>query len=62
MKSDVKGCSTCQAGSESYETFSYAGKRFVQYDYRTVDGRLFSCCAKSLKAARNKRDNWMAQG
>jgi len=33
----------------------------VQYDYRTPDGMLFSCIAKSLNEARAKRDAWLAE-
>jgi len=61
MKSDVNGCSTCERGQERWETFyspTLRGKR-VQYDYRAEDGKLFSCIAKTLDAARAKRDAWL---
>jgi hypothetical protein len=33
----------------------------VQYDYRTESGKLFSCIAPNLQAARKKRDEWLAK-
>jgi len=63
MKSDVNGCSTCGAGEEQWEEFNSAilrGTR-VQYDYRTPNGRLFSCIAKTVEAARERRDAWLRQ-
>lgn len=63
MKTDLKGCSTTENGSESYEYFSsgLSRKRVrrVQYDYRTHNGQLFSCVAKSLDIARQRRDRWL---
>jgi hypothetical protein len=58
MKSDVNGCSTTQAGQEQYEEFRTRGRKFVQYDYRTPTGKLFTCVAKTLAEARNRRDKW----
>lgn len=62
MKTDVDGCSTTKAGDEQYEEFysSIARGLRVQYDYRTPEGKLFSCVAKTLDAARDKRDKWLA--
>jgi hypothetical protein len=34
--------------------------RYVQYDYRTLDGELFSTTAPTLAAARARRDEWLA--
>lgn len=62
MKTDRGGCSTCPAGQEWHETFYsdiLKGQR-VQYDYRTPDGKLFSCIARSLEQAREKRNAWLA--
>jgi hypothetical protein len=60
MKTDVNGCSTTEKGRENYETFkSPKGQTLVQYDYRTINGKLFSCIANSLEEARNKRGNWL---
>jgi len=59
MNSDNKGCSTTQAGQEQYKTYKYKDKKYVQYDYRTLDGKLFSCVAKGLAEARRRRDNWL---
>jgi hypothetical protein len=61
MKSDKNGCSTCAPGGEQWEAFR-AGKgkrRYLQYDYRTPGGELFSCVAVDLQAARQKRDGWL---
>lgn len=63
MKTDIDGCSTCQAGREQYEEYTHRSGRkvyhMVQYDYRHTDGELFSCCAPSLEDARRRRDAWM---
>lgn len=62
MKSDIKGCSTCPNGQERHETFTRSGREFVQYDYRTETGNLFSCVAGSIQEARQKRDSWQQRG
>lgn len=61
MKSDIKGCSTCGKGQEQHESFTQDGKEFVQYDFRTAGGELFSCVAGSLEVARQQRESWMAR-
>lgn len=66
MKTDFKGCSTTEKGSESYEYFSSGlsrkqVQRRVQYDYLTRGGQLFSCVAKNLDIARQRRDRWLEQ-
>lgn len=65
MKSDVNGCSICAKGTENYESFTtrIGRKRVkrIQYDYRHTNGKLFSCVAKTLEAARAKRDNWIKE-
>jgi hypothetical protein len=62
MKTDVCGCSTCSNGTEQYEEFysSISRGTRIQYDYRTPDGKLFSCVAKTLELARSRRDTWLA--
>lgn len=35
--------------------------RPLPYDYRTPDGRLFSCIAKTLEEARARRARWLAR-
>jgi hypothetical protein len=62
MKSDINGCSTCQNGNEQIESFYSRGRPYIQYDYRTEDGRLFSCCCMTLKEARQRRDKWIIKG
>lgn len=60
MKNDINGCSTCSIGQENYEYFTdYRDREFVQYDYRTNSGKLFSCVATSLEIAREKLDKWL---
>jgi hypothetical protein len=61
MKNDQQGTSTCARGAEQYETYYSSIHRAlrVQYDYRTPDGRCFSCVAHSLAEAREKRDQWL---
>lgn len=69
MKSinDEHGCSVCRAGQENYTTFQHRARgmrkkfgKMYQYDYRTPDGELFSCVAKTLEDCRAKRDAWLA--
>lgn len=59
MKTDREGCSTCPAGEERFEHFTRDRQKFVQYDYRTEDGTLFSCVARTLEKARQQRDAWL---
>ena len=61
MKTDVNGCSTTERGQEQWEQYysPVLGGYRVQYDYRAMDGRLFSCTAKTLEDARRKRDDWI---
>lgn len=61
MKTDIQGCSTCPSGHERHEYFTstlFEGAR-IQYDYRSTSGKLFSCVAKTLKDARERRDKWL---
>jgi len=58
---------TTTPGQEQYEEFSRRGrdgkrKAFVQYDYRSPDGVLFSCIKPTLEACRTKRDAWLREG
>jgi len=48
-------------GKEQYENYisRIAKKPYVQYDYRHIDGELFSCIANNLDEARGKRDKWL---
>ena len=59
MKTDINGCSICPMGEERYEFYmDHKGRKLVQYDYRFLDGTLFSCASKDLETARKKRDNF----
>ncbi len=62
MKSDKR--STCPRGEEQYEPYySDISKSFyVQYDYRTPDGTLFSCVAKDLDICRRRKEEWLEKG
>lgn len=62
MRTDIQGCSTCSTGAEQWEEFKsslFRNKVMVQYDYRHINGQLFSCVAANLEAARAKRDAWL---
>ncbi len=60
----INGVSTCQtAGTEKHERFQLGmGRRrrtFVQYDYRSEDGELFSCVRPTLDECRAECDKWL---
>lgn len=50
-------------GQEQYEYyFSRLLKRqMCQYDYRDIDGELFSTVASTLEIARNRRNKWLQE-
>lgn len=63
-KMTANGVSTTTApGTEQFETFrsSHCGKKTVrvQYDYRAVDGELFSCVCATLAECRRRKEEWM---
>jgi hypothetical protein len=59
----IKGCSVCQKGKEQYEVFysDILRKKFIQYDYKTSTGKLFSCVAPTLEECRSKLHKWLVQ-
>jgi len=59
MKTDVQGCSTTAPGTEHYESFISQGVNYIQYDYRTAEGKLFSTVATDLEVCRKRRDGWL---
>ena len=66
MRTDRHGASTCPLGQEQYEEFRWSWQRDdeparVQYDYRRLDGKLFSCIAPTLEDARARRDQWESE-
>ena len=65
MKTDAGGCSTTAEGQEQCGYFDVrvgrATRHMVQYDYRTPDGRLFSCVASNVTDARKRRDAWLSE-
>ncbi len=50
-------------GQEHYEKFRsrITKKPAVQYDYRDINGELFSCVKSSLEKCRAARDKWLEQ-
>lgn len=57
----INGVSTCQtAGTEKYQT-TIRRKRttLFQYDYRHMDGELFSCVRPTLEECRHLRNEWI---
>ncbi|WP_289393264.1 DUF3873 domain-containing protein [uncultured Duncaniella sp.] len=63
-KMTANGVSTTTTpGTEQYEVF-YTGnctrrKKHYQYDYRHINGELFSCVCATLKECRQRRDEWL---
>lgn len=60
----LNGVSTCtEAGTEKYEKFQIGmGRRrrtLIQYDYRSVDGELFSCVKPTLDECRAECNKWL---
>ena len=51
----------CKRGQEQYEYFYsfLAQGRKVQYDYRALDGELFTTVTTDPESARAKRDAWL---
>ncbi|HBU12703.1 MAG TPA: hypothetical protein DEB31_08260 [Clostridiales bacterium] len=61
----IKGVTTTNTlGQEQYEMFTRKigrkTKRYCAYDYRHLDGELFTCVKPTLAACRTARDNWVA--
>jgi len=48
-------------GQEQHEKFisRITRKLAVQYDYRHLDGELFTCVKPTLEACRESRDAWL---
>ena len=62
-KMKVNGVTTTNIpGQEQYETFTRRvggkSKKYVAYDYRHLDGELFSTTKPTLTACRAARDEW----
>lgn len=60
MALDPKAPAPGQEQYERYYAHVLGGWRW-QYNYRSPDGRLFSCVARTISDARNKRDTWLAK-
>ena len=51
---------TLKPGCEQHEAYTGPNnKRYVQYDYRHVDGELFSCVKPTLEECQAARDKWL---
>ena len=61
MKTDINKCSTCRPGEEKYKKITRDGKTFVQYEYRTPDGELFSVVKCNLETARICMGEWLSK-
>ncbi len=63
MRTDFKGCSTCQPGQEQFEGFkrnTHDIHCMIQYDYRSFETHeLFTGIFKNIVEARKKRDAWL---
>lgn len=51
---------TLQPGQEQHEYYKSRAtrRRLCQYDYRDMDGKLFSCVMPTLADCRKSRDQW----
>lgn len=54
-------------GEEQYEQFERRiglrkSRTYVQYDYRDMDGKLFSTVKPTLDDCRNARNEWLNSG
>lgn len=51
------------AGEEKYETYSsyIRGTKRVQYDYRALNGKLFTCTGATVEECRAKKDAWLSK-
>ena len=50
---------TKEPGSEQWKAFKSHGKRYAQYDYRDIDGELFSCIDLTLSKCQLKKERWL---
>ncbi len=59
------GITTLTTTGEQHQTFirteNGKKKKYVQYDYRHTNGKLFSCIKKTLQACRVARDEWITK-
>ena len=50
---------TAELGAEKWEEFRVNRKRHIQYDYRHIDGELFSCVGRTLIDCQLKKEQWL---
>jgi hypothetical protein len=53
--------SNCKPGQELYNPYysEILNKDLLQYEYCSLKGKLFSCLARNLEHAREKKDLWL---
>ncbi len=63
--SSLGAVSTCPDGEEKYTYFNITPRaktklgRRCQYEYRHLDGQLFTCVGHNLEQCQTKRDEWL---
>jgi hypothetical protein len=58
----INGISTTtEKGQEQYESFYSNIKKcnLIQYDYRSITGKLFSTVRKTIEDCRNAKSEWL---
>lgn len=58
----VFGVVVTEYGKENYEVIKMRNRDYVQYDYRHIDGRLFSMIGRNLYDCRRHRHEWIKNG
>ena len=51
----------CQNGQEQFKSWERNRKTYIQYDYRDIDGELFSTVKGSIKECRQARNEWLSK-
>jgi hypothetical protein len=59
MNTDFDDSSNCLPGKEQYQFFKYDSGGAFQYEYRAIDGELFTTVRNSLHACRAEKDIWL---
>jgi hypothetical protein len=60
----INGISVFRKGEENYSRFcagAFRGTIYYQYDYRHLNGDLFTTTSQTLDECREKRDKWVQQ-
>ena len=61
METDITRVSTRVVEDEQYERFysPLIHQKLIYYNFRTPDGKLFTCISRTLANARARRDAWL---